>query len=137
MPRPEPGRRRGVGGSRLGGQAPPVAWLATASAAALMALGVAEGSVERGLGLGGAGVVVELVDERDAGGDVEAGDVVVGDAVEVLHQGPQAVAVGGHQHGAAAGQVGDDRVEPVGEHAVDHVGQALRLRAARRRGMAA
>ena len=88
--------------------------------------GVAEGPVEDGLGLGGPGVVVELVDERDAGGDVEAGDVVVGDAVEVLHQRPQAVAVGGHQHGAAAGQVGDDRVEPVRQHAGDHVGQALR-----------
>ena len=43
-------------------------------------------------------LVVELVDERHAGRDVELGDVVVGDAVEVLHERPQAVAVGGDEH---------------------------------------
>ena len=46
-------------------------------------------------------VLAQLVDERLAGGDVELDDVVVGDAVEVLHHRPEAVAVGADEHGAA------------------------------------
>ncbi len=42
-------------------------------------------------------VGVELVGERDAGRDVQARDVGVGDAVEVLDEGAQGVAVGGDQ----------------------------------------
>ena len=38
-------------------------------------------------------VGADLVDERDAGRDVQPGDLVVGDAVEVLDQRPQRVAV--------------------------------------------
>src|SRR5258708_483909 len=37
-------------------------------------------------------VPVQLVEQRDAGRDVEAGDVLVRDAVEVLDQRPQRVA---------------------------------------------
>src|SRR5690606_19029406 len=54
--------------------------------------------VEVARGPGGAEVVVELVDERDTGGDVEIRDLVVGDAVEVLHEGAQRIAVRGHEH---------------------------------------
>ena len=54
-------------------------------------------------------VGVQLVDQRDAGRDVQAGDVGLGDAVEVLDQRAQAVAVGGDQHGLAGPQVRDDR----------------------------
>ena len=39
-------------------------------------------------------LVVQLVDERDAGRDVQGDDVLLRDAVEVLHQRSQAVAVG-------------------------------------------
>src|SRR5262245_45291454 len=46
-------------------------------------------------------VAVELVDERNAGRDVELDDRVLGHAVEVLDQGAQAVAVGRDQHAAS------------------------------------
>src|SRR3954451_20955291 len=58
----------------------------------LHGLGIAE--VAR---TGGSQVLVELVHQGDAGRDVETDDVVVGDAVEVLHQRPQRVAVRGDQ----------------------------------------
>src|SRR5690242_8317251 len=54
---------------------------------------------------GGAQVVVELVAQRDAGGDVQARDVLVGDAVELLDERAQRVAVRGQQHDLAATQV--------------------------------
>ena len=61
--------------------------------------------------------------------DLEADDVVVADALDVLAQRPQAVAVGHHQHGPAPGalgqQVGHDGVGPVGDDPGDDVGQAL------------
>ena len=66
--------------------------------------------------------------QRDAGRDVELGDLVVGDRVEVLHERPQRVAVGGDQHGPADSEVGDDAVVPVGQHPLDDVLQAFRLR---------
>ena len=46
--------------------------------------------------------VVELVDQRDAGRDVQRGDLVVADAVQVLDQGAQRVAVRHHQHRPAS-----------------------------------
>ena len=55
--------------------------------------------------------------------------VVVADALDVLAQGPQAVAVGHHQHGPAprplGQEVGHDGVGPVGDGPGHHVGQAL------------
>src|SRR6478672_2278099 len=59
-------------------------------------------------------VVAELVDQRLAGGDVEAGDVLVADAVEVLDDRAEAVAVGGEQDGAAGVEVGQHVGLPVG-----------------------
>jgi len=70
-------------------------------------------------------VFVEFVDERDAGGDVEFGDRVVADAVEVLDEGAEAVAMGADEDAAAGAEVGDDGVVPVGEHAGDDVLEAL------------
>jgi hypothetical protein len=70
-------------------------------------------------------VVVEVVAQRDAGRDVEAGDVLVGDAVEVLDQRAQRVAVRGDQHGLAGAQVRHDRVVPVRQHPLDDVLEAL------------
>ncbi len=80
-------------------------------------------------GLVHAEVVVEPVPKGDPGRDVEAGDVVVGDRVEVLSERADAVAVGDHQHRATpragGAQVGHDHVVPVGEHPGDDVREAL------------
>jgi hypothetical protein len=81
--------------------------------------------VEVTTGAGRDVVLVELVDQRNAGGDVEFGDVVVADALEVLHQAAQRVAVGGDENRLAGLEVGDDRVVPVRQLAVDHELQRL------------
>src|SRR6266542_5701372 len=60
-------------------------------------------------------VAVQLVDERNAGGDVEPDDVPVRDLVEVLDEGPHAVAVGGDEHLLAGFDGGGDGTVPVGE----------------------
>src|SRR5436190_1066630 len=73
-------------------------------------------------------IVVEVVDAGDAGGDVEGGDVLVRDALEVLDERPQAVAVGHDEHPSAGPEVGDDGVVPVREHPQDDVPQTLRRR---------
>ena len=88
-------------------------------------LGAAEVALLHRLGVDGPQVVVELVDQRLAGGDVELHDVVVADVVEVLDQGPKAVAVGADQHRAPGAQVGGDQLVPVGEQPVDDVLEAL------------
>src|SRR5690606_5397321 len=73
-------------------------------------------------------VLVQLVAQRDAGGDVQPRDVLVGDLVEVLDQRPQRIAVRGHQHRPARQQLlGDGRL-PVGHHPVHYVEQALGAR---------
>ncbi len=59
-------------------------------------------------------VVFELVDERNARGNVQPDDVVVGDVVEVLHQRPETVAVGGDENAFTARDVGRDRFLPIG-----------------------
>ena len=64
---------------------------------------------------------VELVEERDAGRQVELGDLRVGDLVEVLHEGTQRVSVRRDEYELPGEEIGDDRVVPVGEHADDHV----------------
>ena len=56
---------------------------------------------------------------------LSAGDVLVADAVEVLDQRAQAVAVGGDEHRLAGPQVRDDRRLPVGQEAGDDVLEAL------------
>ncbi len=45
---------------------------------------------------------VELIDQRLARGNVELDDVRIRDVIEVLHQSPQAVAVGDDEHAPAA-----------------------------------
>ena len=78
-------------------------------------------------------VVVEVVAQRHAGGDVQPDHLLVPHAVEVLHQGAQAVAVGGDQDRPAEPQVRHDRVVPVGQHPDDDVLEALGRRAGLRR----
>ena len=106
---------------------------ASAAASAADGLGVAEVAARRDRE-----VVVERIAVGDAGRDLEVDDVVVADALEVLAQGPEAVAVGHDQHGAAprrlGQQVGHDGVLPVGDDPGHHVGQALGERAGRRPG---
>mmetsp|Transcript_62039 Transcript_62039/g.146951 ORF Transcript_62039/g.146951 Transcript_62039/m.146951 type:complete len:261 (+) Transcript_62039:2422-3204(+) len=70
-------------------------------------------------------VGVELVDQRDAVGDVDPDDGVVGDAVEVLDQGPDAVAVGRDQHALAALDGWGNGLVPERQHAGDRVLQAF------------
>ena len=76
-------------------------------------------------GLDGAEALVQLVDDRHAGRDLELGDIVPGSSVEVLDERPQAVAVGGDQDDLAGQQLRGDGVEPVREHADHDIGQAL------------
>ncbi len=56
---------------------------------------------------------------------LSAGDVVVADAVEVLDDAAQAVAVGGDEHGLSGPQVVGDGPVPVGQQAGDDVLEAL------------
>src|SRR5699024_8837064 len=71
---------------------------------------------ERGLEVG-----VQVVDQRDAGGHVQPGDRGVVDAVQVLDDGAQRVAVRGHQHHLAGAQVGDHLTLPVRQGTAEHV----------------
>src|SRR6185295_17417564 len=66
-------------------------------------------------------LVVELVDQRNAGGGVEPHDLFFGYTVQVLDQGSQAVAVGRDQHPLARAEVGDDRAVPVRQEAGDRI----------------
>ena len=75
---------------------------------------------------GGTEVVTELVHDGNPGGQVELGDVGVGNAIEHLDHGAQAVAVGGHQQGAAPAQLGHGVVLEPRPGAPHHVGQAFR-----------
>src|SRR5204863_7026173 len=61
-------------------------------------------------------VLVELVDQRDAGGDVQRGDVLVADLVQVLDQRAQRVAVRGEQDRPVPAEVGHHGVVPVRQH---------------------
>jgi hypothetical protein len=74
------------------------------------------------------GLVVELITERDTGRDVERDDFLIRQPVEVLHQGTQRVAVGGHQHDTVPAQVRHDRVVPVGQQPPDDILEALGAR---------
>src|SRR5436305_12715357 len=69
---------------------------------------------------------VELVDEGFAGRQVEVDDRLARQAVEMLDEPAQRIAVGGEEHRRACPQVGNDRVVPPGQHAMYDVLQALR-----------
>ncbi len=49
---------------------------------------------------------IQFIQNRYPGRDVEVHDVVIADIVEVLHQGPQAVAVSGDEHSLPARMAG-------------------------------
>src|SRR5437764_6935027 len=94
---------------------------------------VAEGPLQRREVGDGTEVVIEVVAQRDAGREVEGGDVGVGDPVEVLHEGPEAVAVGRHQHDVARREVGHGTVVEPGQRPGHDVLQALGGRGVLRR----
>jgi hypothetical protein len=80
----------------------------------------------------------ELVQQRDAGGDLQPGDLVVRYGLQVLDQGPQRVAVRDDEHAAAGQQVRHDRVVPVRQRPRGDVAQGFgtRLRLRRQHGVA-
>ena len=71
---------------------------------------------------------VEFVYQGDAGGDVEFGDVGVGDIVQVLHEGTEGVTVCCHENGFAGQDSGEDFFFKVGDEADDYVFQAFGCR---------
>ncbi len=73
-------------------------------------------------------VVLELVDEWDAGGDVEVDDLLFRYVVEIFHEGPQAIPVCRNQDLLPRRYIWSDRVVPIRQEAVDRVFQALRER---------
>jgi len=70
-------------------------------------------------------VVVELVDQRSAGGDVELSNVILRNVVQVLDQGAEGVAVSGNDNVLAGLEVGGNLVLPVREDAVEGGGEGL------------
>src|SRR5271166_360494 len=68
----------------------------------------------------------ELVDQRDAGGDVQVSDLVVWYGVHVLDQGPQRVAVRDDEYASAGQQVRHDRVVPVRQQPGGDLPEVLR-----------
>ena len=68
---------------------------------------------------------LEVVHQRNTGGDVELGDVLVRDVVEVLHHGAQGITVGGNQDVLAGLEVLLDALVVVGNQAIDDVQQAF------------
>ena len=61
-------------------------------------------------------ILVKQVYERNSGRDVQLHDLLVGDSIQVLDQGAEAVAVRHHEHDSTGSQVGHDGVVPVGQH---------------------
>ena len=70
-------------------------------------------------------VIVELVDQRSAGGDVELGNVILRDVIQMLHKGAEGVAVGGNDDVLSGLEVGSDLVLPVREDAVEGGGEGF------------
>jgi hypothetical protein len=63
-------------------------------------------------------VIVEFVHEGGSGGDVQVADLALIDSVQVLHQSPQAVSVGGNEDGLSGFEFGDNVGFPVRNDAV-------------------
>jgi hypothetical protein len=78
-------------------------------------------------------VVIQLVHQRNPGGDVQFDDCLVAHPVEVLHERAEAVAVCRDQHPLAAPNRRRDRVVPVRQETCDGVLERLGERQLRRR----
>jgi len=70
-------------------------------------------------------VVAQFVHQGHAGGNVQAGYVLVRDVVQVFDQSAQAVAVRGDDHTLARAHLWGDRLVPVGEHTGHRILEAL------------
>lgn len=81
---------------------------------------------ERTLLRDGLHVVIQLVHQGSAGGDVELGDDILADVVEVLNEGAEGVPVGGDDDGLVRLELGDDVLLEVGRHALEGRFEALR-----------
>src|SRR5437762_2729933 len=68
---------------------------------------------------------VELVEKRNPGGDVELDDLALGDPVQHLHHGAQAVAVRDDEDARSRAQLGSDARVPQGQDARERVGERL------------
>jgi len=70
-------------------------------------------------------VIIELVDQRSASGDVELGNLILRNVVQMLDKGTEGVAVGGNDDVLSGLEVGNDLVLPVREDAVEGGGEGL------------
>lgn len=70
-------------------------------------------------------VVVELVDEGSAGGNVELGDLGLVDIVQMLDEGAERVAVGSDDNVLTSLEVRNNTFLPVGEDAIEGGGEGL------------
>src|SRR5262245_53937567 len=84
-------------------------------------------------------LIVELVDQWQARGDVQLDDVLIRDVIQVLDESPQAVSMSCDQHALARADGRGDCLVPVRQEALDGVLEALgpRQLAVRQRGVAA
>eukprot|EP00966_Prymnesium_polylepis_P022147 509418-Prymnesium_polylepis.3 len=83
-------------------------------------------------GRDGLEVGVEVVDEGDAGGDLDAHDAVLGDGVEELEEAADRVAVRRDEHRVAVAQRRRDLLVPERQAALDGILEALARRKHRR-----
>jgi len=70
-------------------------------------------------------IVIKLVNERSAGGNVELGNLILGNVVKVLHKGTERVAVSSDNDVLSGLEVGNDLVLPVGKDTVQGGGKRL------------
>lgn len=73
-------------------------------------------------------VLVQLVEQRDGGRDVDLGDLFLRQVVQHLDDGAEGVAVGSNQHGLAGLELRLDSGLEVRLHTLNNVGQALGFR---------
>mmetsp|Transcript_104929 Transcript_104929/g.292034 ORF Transcript_104929/g.292034 Transcript_104929/m.292034 type:complete len:293 (+) Transcript_104929:179-1057(+) len=79
-------------------------------------------------GLDGLQVLVEVVHQGRARRDLQAGDDIVRDVLDVLHDGADGVAMRRHEHRLPRCELGLDLLLPIRHHALDHRLQRFRLR---------
>ena len=82
------------------------------------------GTIGRGSG-NDVHVVIKLINEGSAGGDVELGNIGLGDVIKMLDKSTEGVAMSGNDNVLAGLEVGDDTVLPVGEDTVKSGGKRL------------
>ena len=69
--------------------------------------------------------VIQFIDKRDAGRNIQLEDLLLGEVVEVFYEGAEAVAVGGDDDAFSGFHGRRDLFMPEGEEAVDGVFEAL------------